>query len=159
MHNVKLITFLLLVLLTACSKNKQEQKDQSDITGTWYLITNDSVYDEAIFTRNHFWAWSERSGQLYGKYKVKNDSFKYLQLNDQLMRALSYKRTTEDEFEISDAGFKSHYYRLNISLDTSSLINGRDMKLMDSYMAGLRRRKLTWSGDYRKGLDHKLVGS
>jgi hypothetical protein len=139
----KLIGFICLIVvgvLAACST----KKDSSDIAGTWYLVTNDSVYDEAIFTKNNFWAWSEKSGQLFGKYKIQNDSFKYLQLNGQLMRALSFKRESEDEFLISDAGFESHYFRLHVPLDTARLINASDMQMMDSYRTGIRDRRLKW---------------
>jgi hypothetical protein len=146
---LKFIGILKLIILTTLITSCQNVKyDTSDISGTWYLIFKDTTYGEVIFTKNKLWEYNEQSGTYSKSYTIQKDTFK---INDNQFKAkLIWKN--KDEFDLVNELFTTHYFRLNIPLDTVGLLNDNEY-VLDKYVNDWRERKYSWETEHKKKND------
>lgn len=143
---VFLITSIGLLLLGCLNKSKVPSIES--IEGIWYYIENDSIYGEVIFTKDHFWEYSEESGVTHLPYFYKEDSIQFINWNGDVYITAFLKRVTEDNFQLMRQGMNVDYFRLNIPIDTAGLFSG-DEKALDSYVFdGLKDRKYDWQSEH-----------
>lgn len=141
-HPIIYFVFASLLLTGSC---KPEKENSIDITGTWYYIFQDSVYQESIFTKDLIWSYSEGIGTYSVNYEIVGDSLK-IPRNDFAAKIISKNK---DEFDLVSQFFTSHYYRIKIEIDTSALIHN-DEEGLDKYFIGWRERKYNWDREYRE---------
>lgn len=132
---------ILTSLLTSC---KYEKYEPSDISGTWYSIFRDSTYDEVIITKNALWRYTDDAGTIFRNYIINNDTIE-IKRNNYKARLV---RKGIDEFDLVSKNFTTHYFRLEIQLDTTGLLSD-DENVLSNYINDWRARKHNWETGYK----------
>ncbi|NOT76437.1 MAG: hypothetical protein HOP08_16030 [Cyclobacteriaceae bacterium] len=145
----KLISFLVIILLFGCNNTEKPHYDKVDISGIWFIVTNDSIYDEAIITKSTYWAYSDALGEIERDFKVEKDSFIFFNSNGHLLINYKFEWKDKNEFFIENSFSRSDYYRLDISLDTTGLIRGGNDSLLDTYVSRFREREMKWRNEHK----------
>lgn len=144
-HQYGSFFFITILLVTLSMCKRQGQSDTLNFEGSWYMVSNDSTYNEAFFFTKHMWAYSERSGPVSRMYEVLGDSVRFHSINSKnYLVTLHYKRLSEDEFVLSNKFIYSYYQRLNVQADSAKVFSGNDDKL-EQYVEQFRNRSATWS--------------
>jgi hypothetical protein len=134
--------FLLLasamVFLSGCT-SPSDQK----ITGSWFVIKNDSIYDEFIFLGNNFYTYDEKTGDIFGHYKVSPDSISFSGVGRNGAIDSEIKWIDSDNFVVSNDEYKGKFSRLKIPV-VPDRIFARDDVYCDSYIQSLIHRKRAW---------------
>jgi hypothetical protein len=146
---MKPIVFLLLIIscvqFSCKNKTHADLQESHSIEGVWYYIENDSIYGEIIFTKDHFWTYDEGGGETFLGYKLKNDSLEF-----ENGITSKFAMIDKGEFVLDRSGMSVHYYRLNIPVDTESLLRGDEKAFDDYVIKGFRERKYEWEKNQRK---------
>lgn len=140
----------LAIFITLISCNYRDES-QFNLEGPWYLVRQDSVYEENVFRDDRVWAYDENFGEIQYGYELTNDSLSFIAPNGELSLTGQLQYIGKDEFLFVSDLFQLHYYRLNLDVDLMQLLNG-DSETLEQYVIGLRDRKHKWENKrYSRG--------
>jgi len=129
---------LSLLLLPGCSTPSSQK-----ITGSWFVIKNDSIYDEFIFSGNNFYTYDEKTGDVFGHYTVSSDSFLLSGVGTKGVINSKIEWIDPDNFFVSNDEYKGKFTRLKIPVIADRIFS-RDDAYCDSYIQSLIHRKRGW---------------
>jgi hypothetical protein len=132
--------FLLFVLATILSQGCTSPSNQK-ITGSWSVIKNDSIYDEFIFSGNNFYTYDEKTGDVFGHYKVSSDSISLSGSSGIIESKIEW--IDADNFVVYNNEYKGKFTRLKIPIIPSKIFS-RDDAYCDSYIQSFIHRKRGW---------------
>ncbi len=137
-------------MATSLTIRCDRDRDESDIRGTWYRITNDSTYGEFIATEFELYTYDEDAGDLFVKYRIEDDSLR-LFWNEQNTLTYKFERIGKDRFNLTHPRFRSICYRMGADIDTMKILSTKrslnrtlDENYFSDYMRNFRHRKLKW---------------
>jgi hypothetical protein len=102
-----------------------------------------------IVTENTLYSFDENAGDLFMKYKFRNDSLLIIN-KGQVQNSLKFERLSNDEFFCENDSLSMKFTRLNIPTDTASILktakggyNATDPHY-EAYINDLKERRLNW---------------
>lgn len=140
---MRVLIITCFTLIITAFINCSSPQETFNVYGAWYLIRQDSVYEENIFSENFVWTYDENAGEMKYKYRIDKDSLKFISPDGVVSMAYRINIVNNDEFTLKGTLFDLHYHRLSINIDTSKLIIG-DVQIIDEYILGLRERRYNW---------------
>ena len=135
--------FILLNLFSCTKSNHLTEESIPDLRGCWYLITNDTTYNEAIYTYKNVWGYSDAGGVIFRKYIIKGDSLIFSSLGNGYPFPSKLEVISKDEFLLKNLHFTSHYFRLDLPLDTAKILNDEEDEVSD-FIEGMFKRRDKW---------------
>jgi hypothetical protein len=141
---------LMTVSILSCDPERASY-DNSDIRGTWYRVTNDSIYDELIVTGSEFYTYShETSRDLFLKYRLNGDSLRFF-CNEENKITYGFERIDKNQFTLTHPLFNATCHRLDIGIDTMRILSTKrssnrpfDEEYFSAYVNGMLQRKFEW---------------
>jgi hypothetical protein len=153
---IKYCSLVVFSFLFCCNSERSKyQSADINISGTWYIIMNDSIYEECIFSNHDVWSYDENAGTLEFKYEIRNDSVTFKHEEGDF--SLHYTKIDSNQFLLQNSLMKTHYFKLDTKIDTVQL-KAEDDTLLALYIDSLRYRRYTWLE--KQGLlnkPHKVV--
>ncbi len=140
---MKLKEIIFLLISVGCFViGSCKQKSDVDISGFWYSISNDSIYEETVLTDTDLWLYKLASGEeVYRNYEIDGDSILFLSPMNRI--ALNFVLVNPNEFYLKNSFSESNYYRVNIALEPKNVIKGT-APMRQEYLDGFQARKAIW---------------
>jgi hypothetical protein len=135
----RFLPFVLSLLILSGCTSPSDQK----ITGSWFVIKNDSIYDEFIFSGNNFYTYDEKTGDVFGHYDVSSDSISFSGVGQNGRIESKIEWIDPDNFVVSNKEYTGKFSRLKIPIVPAKIFS-RDDSYCDSYIQSLIHRKRGW---------------